>query len=72
MDVSKLTNMFDSRLMPQMIEYQMDDIARQINKDTETYICKRLFALDIDKDILKNQTQEIKRLNGVIAEYERL
>lgn len=72
MDVSKLTDMFDSRLMPQMIENPMDNIIRQINEDTETYICKRLIALDIDKDILMNQTQEIRRLNGVIAEYERL
>lgn len=72
MDISRLTNMFDSRFIPQMIESPVESIIRKIEGDTETYICNRLMELNIDKDILMNQTQEIKRLNGVIAEYERL
>lgn len=55
-----------------MIESPVESIIRKIEGDTETYICNRLMELNIDKDILMNQTQEIKRLNGVIAEYERL
>lgn len=70
--MSNLTNMFDSRFIPQMIESPVESIIRKIEGDTETYICNRLMELNIDKDILMNQTQEIKRLNGVIAEYERL
>ena len=68
--MSRLTDMFDSRFIPQIIESPVDSIIRKIEGDTETYICNRLMELNIDKDILMNQTQEIKRLNGVIAEYE--
>lgn len=70
--MSNLTNMFDSRFIPQMIESPVESIIRKIEGDTETYICNRLMELNIDKDILMNQTQEIQRLNEVIAEYERL
>lgn len=70
--MSNLTDMFDSRFIPQMIESPVDSIIRKIEGDTETYICNRLMELNIDKDILMNQTQEITRLNQVIAEYERL
>ena len=70
--MSNLTNMFDSRFIPQMIESPVDSIIRKIEGDTETYICNRLMELNIDNDILMNQTQEITRLNQVIAEYERL
>ena len=70
--MSRLTDMFDSRFIPQMIESPVDSIIRKIEGDTETYICNRLMELNIDKDILMNQTQEIRRLNEVIAEYERL
>ena len=70
--MSRLTDMFDSRFIPQMIESPVDSIIRKIEGDTETYICNRLMELNIDKDILMNQTQEIIRLNQVIAEYERM
>lgn len=61
-----LTNMDDYRIIPQLIEKSH----RQIHTETEKYIYERLMDLQIDKDILLNQTQEIRRLNNVLRKIK--
>ena len=67
-DNLRLTDMKDFRLIPQLVE----DMHTQYIKEQETYICKKLFDLHIDKDILKNQIQEIERLNDNLRKYADL
>ena len=62
----ELTDMNDYRLIPQLIE-RMNE---QMRIEGEKFICERLMDLQIDKDILFNQTQEIRRLNGILQEYK--
>ncbi len=66
--MSRLTDMNDFRLIPQLVE----EMTTRYDEEKEKYICKMLYDLKIDKDILKKQVQEIHRLNKVIAEYEQL
>ena len=61
--------MNDFRLIPQQL---VEEMATRYDEEKEKYICKMLYDLKIDKDILENQVQEIHRLNKVIAEYEQL
>ena len=69
-DINKLrlTDMKDFRLIPQLVE----DMTTEYIKEQEKFICKKLFDLHIDKDILINQVQEIERLNNLLREYEDL
>ena len=69
-DVNKLrlTDMKDFRLMPQIVE----DMTTEYIKEQEKIIYKKLFDFRIDKDILKNQVQEIHRLNNILSEYKNL
>ena len=69
-DINKLrlTDMKDFRLIPQLVE----DMTTEYIKEQEKFICKKLFDLHIDKDILINQVQEIERLNNLLREYEQL
>jgi hypothetical protein len=64
----KLTDMNDFRLIPQLVE----EVATRYDKEQEKYIYKMLHDLKIDKDILKNQVQEINRLNDILREYKEL
>jgi hypothetical protein len=64
----KLTDMNDFRLIPQLVE----EVATRYDKEQEKYIYKMLHDLKIDKDILKNQVQEIHRLNDILREYKEL
>lgn len=64
----KPTDMTDSRIIPQII----DDMTTEYIKEEEKIICKKLFDLNIDKDILINQVQEINRLNDILREYKEL
>lgn len=78
--LSKLTNPFhieikDDDLMrideayPQL---QTQEVMSEFNQQTGEYICKLLVSLDIDKDVLIKQTQEIQRLNNKIDKlYEQ-
>ena len=69
-DINKLrlTDMKDFRLIPQLVE----DMTTEYIKEQEKFICKKLFDLHIDKDILINQVQEIERLNNLLREYADL
>ena len=67
----KQTDMSDPRIMPQITQ-TIQDIQFQHTEQTDKYICKVLMDMNIDKDILLNQTKEIHRLNGIIAEYQTL
>ena len=66
--VSKLTDMTDHKIIPQITEEICTDITTKI----DNVIYKKLFDLKIDKDILINQLKEIHRLNDVLREYEEL
>ena len=66
--VSKLTDMTDHKIIPQITEEICTDITTKI----DNVIYKKLFDMKIDKDILINQLKEIHRLNDVIREYEEL
>ena len=66
--MSRLTDMTDFKIIPQVIE-GAEDIVR---KAKDEYVCNMLFDLKIDKDVLENQLKEIHRLNDVIREYEEL
>ena len=61
-----LTNMGDYRLIPQLVER----VNEQMRIEGEKFICERLMDLQIDKDILFNQTQEIRRINGILQEIK--
>lgn len=64
----KLTDMGNPELIPQLVE----EMNTKFIKEEEKIICEKLFDLDIDKDILINQTQEINRLNDILREYKEL
>lgn len=64
----KLTDMGNPELIPQIVE----EMNTKFIKEEEKIICEKLFDLDIDKDILINQTQEINRLNDILREYKEL
>jgi hypothetical protein len=64
----KLTDMNDFRLIPQLVE----EMNTKFIKEEEKFISEKLFDLNIDKDILINQVQEIKRLNDILREYKEL
>ena len=64
----KLTDMGDPELIPQLVE----EMNTKFIKEEEKIICEKLFDLDIDKDILINQVQEINRLNDILREYKEL
>jgi hypothetical protein len=64
----KLTDMNDFRLIPQLVE----EMNTKFIKEEEKIISEKLFNLNIDKDILINQVQEINRLNDILREYEEL
>lgn len=69
-DINKLrlTDMNDFRLIPQLVE----EMNTKFIKEEEKIICEKLFDLNIDKDILINQVQEIRRLNDIIEHYKKL
>lgn len=50
---------------PQMI---VTDMLSSFNHQTNEYITKQLITLNIDKDVLIKQTQELNRLNSHIQE----
>lgn len=62
----ELTDMNDYRLIPQLVE-RMNE---QMRIEGEKFIYERLMDLQIDKDILLNQMQEICRLNGILHEFK--
>lgn len=66
--MSRLTDMTDAKIIPQIIE----STSKQWEVEKDKIICKKLFDLNIDKDILQNQLFEINRLNRVIKKYEDL
>lgn len=66
--MNRLTDMYDSSLIPQMVEHMHAELVKEQDK----YILKRLMELDIDKDILINQVAEIKRLNAIIEKDNEL
>lgn len=66
--MNRLTDMYDSNLIPQMVEHMHTEIVKEQDK----YILRRLMELDIDKDILINQTAEIRRLNEIIQKDNEL
>lgn len=64
----KLTDMGNPELIPQLVE----EMNTKFIKEEEKIICEKLFDLNIDKDILINQVQEINRLNDILREYKEL
>lgn len=66
--MERLTDMYDSGLIPQIVEKMHTEIVKEQDK----YVLRRLMELDIDKDILINQVAEIKRLNAIIEKYNDL
>lgn len=66
--MNRLTDIYDSSLIPQMVEHMHTELVKEQDK----YILKRLMELDIDKDILINQTAEIRRLNAIIEKDNEL
>lgn len=66
--MNRLTDMYDSSLIPQMVEHMHAELVKEQDK----YILRRLMELDIDKDILINQVAEIKRLNAIIEKDNEL
>lgn len=66
--MNRLTDMYDNRLIPQIIEQMHTELIQEQDK----YIARRLMELDIDKDILINQVNEIKRLNAIIEKDNEL
>lgn len=66
--MERLTDMYDSGLIPQIVE----NMHTEIVKEQDKYVLRRLMELDIDKDILINQVAEIKRLNAIIEKYNDL
>lgn len=74
-ELSKATNLFhvdikDTDLMrideayPQLL---VQEVMSEFNQQTNEYVAKQLVSLNIDKDVLLKQTQEIQRLNNKIA-----
>ena len=74
-ELSKATNPFhvdikDTDLMrideayPQLL---VQEVMSEFNQQTNEYVAKQLVSLNIDKDVLLKQTQEIQRLNNKIA-----
>lgn len=65
--------MIDDRIegaYPTLVMTDMTDrIIKDMQKQTETYIIEQLMTLDIDKDVLIKQTQEIQRLNAELDKY---
>ena len=77
-ELSKATNLFhvdikDTDLMrideayPQLL---VQEVMSEFNQQTNEYVAKQLVSLNIDKDVLLKQTQEIQRLNNKIAEVQ--
>lgn len=77
-ELSKATNPFhvdikDIDLMrideayPQLL---VQEVMSEFNQQTNEYVVKQLVSLNIDKDVLLKQTQEIQRLNYKIAELQ--
>lgn len=78
-ELSKATNPFhveikDTDLMrideayPQLL---VQEVMSEFNQQTNEYVAKQLVSLNIDKDVLLKQTQEIQRLNYKIAELQK-
>ena len=66
--MERLTDLTDSKLMPQLYE----KVSSELSEEKERYIINTLYELDIDKDVLANQMMEIKRLNGLLEGYKDL
>ena len=64
----KLTDMGNPELIPQLVE----EMNTKFIKEEKKIISEKLFDLNIDKDILINQVQEINRLNDIFREYKEL
>lgn len=46
----------------------IDNVFSSFNHQTNEYIVKQLVALNIDKDVLIKQTEELRRLNSKVQE----
>lgn len=52
---------------PQLL---IQEVMSEFNQQTNEYVVKQLVSLNIDKDVLLKQTQEIQRLNNKIEELQ--
>lgn len=69
--MEKLTDMSDPKLMLQVTR-EIKERTSELGEQVDKWIVKELLKLNIDKDILLNQSQEILRLNRILKRYQDL